>query len=74
MRNILFVILSGYVDDIQKLLFTMEKNSMQEKLHTYKGNVPAPLNTQFEARLSKEDAIKRHSERKQMDIVLYPQG
>lgn len=52
----------------------MEKTSMQEKLHTYKGNVPAPLNTQFEARLSKEDAIKRHSERKQMDIVLYPQG
>ena len=52
----------------------MPKDAMQEKLDEYKAKVPAALNTQFDCKLSKEDAIKRHIKRKKMDTVLYPQG
>lgn len=65
---------SGYVDDLKQLLFTLPLESLKEVNDRYKEKTPAPLNTQFEDRVTKEEAIKRHNSRKQMENILYPQG
>ena len=60
------------MDDIKKLLFTIPKDAMQEKLEEYKARVSAALPTQFDCRLPREDAIERYMKRN-MSTELYLQ-
>ena len=45
-------------DAMKTLLFTLPKSEMKEVLERYSGKVPKPLNQQFPARRSKEEAVE----------------
>ena len=64
----------GYVDDLKELLFSMPKAAMAQVTAKYKAKTPQPLNTQFEDRLPKAEAVKHHDKRNLKEAVLYPQG
>ena len=57
--------LSGYVDEIKRLLFSIDKSQMHTMSTKYGDLVPPPLNTQFLDRLSKEEAVKRNNQKQE---------
>ena len=67
--------LSGYVDSLKKLLFTLPKSKLKEILARWAAKAPEPLNRQFPERLNKEEAIKGYNAKKQMKkTTLFPPG
>ena len=66
--------LSGYVDEIEKLMFTLSVADLNTKLQEYKAHVPEPMNTMFPERLGKEEAIKNKEIRKMASTHLFPAG
>lgn len=64
----------SYVDDLKELLFSMPKAAMAQVTAKYKAKTPQPLNTQFEDRLPKAEAVKHHDKRNLKEAVLYPQA
>ena len=65
----------GYVDAMKALLFTLPKSEMKEVLERYSGKVPKPLNQQFPARRSKEEAVEVYQTRRKMKKTsLFPSG
>ena len=62
--DIQFNIFSGYVDDIKLLLLSLENVEFEKVRKKHEKAVPKPLNTQFDERLSKPEAIKKHMEKK----------
>lgn len=67
--------LSGYVDEIKRLLFSIDKSQMHTMSTKYGDLVPPPLNTQFLDRLSKEEAVKRNNHKQKREkITLFPSG
>ena len=63
----------GYVDDLKELLFSMPKAAMAQVTAKYKAKTTQPLNTQFQDRLPKAQAVKYHEKRNLKETVLYPQ-
>ena len=52
----------------------MPKAVMAQVTAKYKAKTPQPLNTQFQDRLPKAEAVKHHEKRNLKETVLYPQG
>ena len=48
--------------------------AMAQVTAKYKAKNPQPLNTQFQDRLPKAEAVKHHEKRNLKETVLYPQG
>jgi hypothetical protein len=59
-----FNLFSGYVDNIKQLLLSLEKAKFEEICKEHEKAVPKPLTTQFDERLSKSEAVKKHIEKK----------
>lgn len=64
----------GYVTDLKKLLVTIPISEMREIYQTYQRKTPESLTAQFTDRLSRDDAIKRQKERRQISVELFPPG
>ena len=62
-----------YVDAVKNIVFSTSQKDLLETLEKYKKKEPEPLCSQFKDRRSKDDAIKRHRERKEIDDhALFP--
>ena len=68
------MLFAGYVDEMKKLLFSLDSESREEIAKKYAAQEPGPLVQQFEGRIDKKEAVKKYEERKGREIVLYPTG
>ena len=69
-----FTLSSGYVKDIKNTLFSLTRSEMKEVLRNVLAKQPKPLTSQFEGRISKEEAIEKRQTRHLMKTVLHPPG
>ena len=67
------MLFAGYVDEMKKLLFSLDSESREEIAKKYAAQEPEPLVQQFEGRIDKE-AVKKYEERKGREIVPYLTG
>ena len=58
------MVLSDYVQDMKKMLFTTSKEELNNTLRENQKKEPDPLNRMFPDRLDKENAISRQTERR----------
>lgn len=65
---------SGYVKDIKDTLFSLTRNEMKDILTNILAKQPKPLTSQFEERISKEEAIEKHQRRNEIQTFLHPPG
>ena len=56
------------------VMFSTSKAQREAVRERYSAKVPEPLTHQFPQRCSKDEAIKRHHERKQTRTELFPPG
>lgn len=68
------ICLSGYVDEMRNLLFSLSRTAMAAISTKYKAMVPEPLNRQFPERVDKKTAVEQHLKRKNTETSLYPPG
>ena len=62
-----------YVNAVKSALFTTSEDDLSDTVKKYKKKAPEPLCKQFTDRRSKQDAIKRHKQRKALDChALFP--
>ena len=67
--------MSGYVTELRKTLFSLATDEMQKKLKEYTAKVPDAMNTQFEERRSKKEAVVRYKLRQTLACTeLFPEG
>lgn len=63
------------MNDLKQLLFSLPEGEMKKKLDDYIAKIPEPMNTQFEERLTKNEAVQRDQSRRELiSINLYPDG
>ena len=65
---------SGYVKDIKDTLFSLTRNKMKEILTNVLAKQPKPLTSQFEDRISKQEAIEKHQARSLIETIPHPPG
>ena len=70
----IFICSLGYVEEIKQVLFSIIKEERESIRDRYKAKVPEPLSNQFPERASKDEAIMRHTQRKQTSTELFPSG
>jgi hypothetical protein len=62
-----------YVKAVKDVLFTTSSQDLSETSEKYNKKAPEPLCKQFPGRRTKEEGIKRHKERKELEQpALYP--
>ena len=66
-----FYLISGYVDEMKTLLFSLSKAVMKA---TYATKAPQSLTSQFPDRISKPQALKTYEKQKQKSTQLFPPG
>lgn len=60
----LHIYVTGYVSEIQKLLFSMPVETMSSVMARYNAKLSEPLNRQLPKRLSRDEAIEHQKGRK----------
>lgn len=74
LHSLVFCVI-GYVHSIGNILLSATQEKLEEVITRYASSKPKPLNTQFPARLGKNEAILKHKSQKSMDNVrLFPIG
>lgn len=58
--KLLIFILSGYVDTLKKLLFTLPKSEMKKALDKYSAKVPKPLKKKLLRDTKQERKLQKH--------------
>lgn len=67
--------IAGYVSEIAKLLANHESREFKEISDRYQAKVPPPLSSQFEVKLTREEAIEKFKVRQQMEAIpMFPSG
>ena len=67
-------IISGYAEEIKKLLFSQPQSTFTDTIKQYEAKIPEPLNRQFSQRRTREEAIKRWAEKRSLRTELCPPG
>lgn len=63
-----------YIKNIKEEPFTKSKEQLQNILEQYASLQPKPMNTQFESKVPKTDAIQRYLQKQQRVTHKYPEG
>ena len=70
---IIIVLCVEYVSAVKKVLFSSSEGDLAKTVEKYQKKAPEPLCKQFKDKRSKEDAIKRYKDRKELDSqALFP--
>ena len=69
-----FYLISGYVDEMKTLLFSLSKAVMKVAYARYATKAPQSLTSQFPDRISKPQAVKTYEKQKQKSTQLFPPG
>lgn len=64
----------GYVEDLRQVLFNTSEDDLDKIKKKYKRKVPEPLNSQFENKTPRDDAITKNTARKRKVAELVPSG
>ena len=67
-------IVFAVVKDIKDTLFNLTRTEMKEILTNVLAKQPKPLTSQFEERISKQEAIEKHQARNSIETILHPPG
>ena len=65
---------TGYVESMEKLLFTLPKHVMKDVLDRYLKKAPKPLSAQFADCLDNQEGVNRYDQRTKKSNMLSPSG
>ncbi len=63
-----------YIKNIKEGLFTKSNEQLQNILEQHESPLPKPMNTQFESKVQKTDAIQRYLQKQQRVTHKYFEG
>lgn len=71
-----YLLISGYVDEMKKLLFSLSSSVMKEKFTEYSSKAPTSLASQFPDRVGRTEAVEAYNKRikQNTNTQLFPTG
>ena len=72
--NININLISDYVEELKKLLFSLPKTTLKATYDRYSSKAPETLTSQFPDRARKAEAVKSYKERQKISTKLFPAG